>query len=103
MVFSGVPISEALDSAPKKGDKKKAQKTLKEKRVLVLDMAGLLAGAKYRGEFEERLKSVLKEVAHDEGRIISTALGSAKTILLANHGLLAAASLLSPENPAPQS
>jgi ATP-dependent Clp protease ATP-binding subunit ClpB len=44
--------------------------TLKNKRVLVLDMAGLLAGAKYRGEFEERLKSVLKEVAHDEGRII---------------------------------
>jgi ATP-dependent Clp protease ATP-binding subunit ClpB len=44
--------------------------TLKEKRVLVLDMAGLLAGAKFRGEFEERLKSVLKEVAQDEGRII---------------------------------
>ncbi len=44
--------------------------TLKNKRVLVLDMAGLLAGAKYRGEFEERLKSVLKEVAHEEGRVI---------------------------------
>ncbi len=44
--------------------------TLKNKRVLVLDMAGLLAGAKYRGEFEERLKAVLKEVAQDEGRII---------------------------------
>jgi len=44
--------------------------TLKDKRVLVLDMAGLLAGAKYRGEFEERLKAVLKEVAADEGRII---------------------------------
>ena len=44
--------------------------TLKNKRVLVLDMAGLLAGAKYRGEFEERLKAVLKEVAADEGRII---------------------------------
>jgi ATP-dependent Clp protease ATP-binding subunit ClpB len=44
--------------------------SLKQKRVLVLDMAGLLAGAKYRGEFEERLKSVLKEVAQDEGRII---------------------------------
>jgi len=44
--------------------------TLKDKKVLVLDMAGLLAGAKYRGEFEERLKAVLKEVALDEGRII---------------------------------
>ena len=44
--------------------------SLKGKRVLVLDMAGLLAGAKFRGEFEERLKSVLKEVAQDEGRII---------------------------------
>ncbi len=44
--------------------------TLKGKKVLVLDMAGLLAGAKYRGEFEERLKAVLKEVAQDEGRII---------------------------------
>ncbi len=44
--------------------------SLKDKRVLSLDMAGLLAGAKYRGEFEERLKGVLKEVAADEGRII---------------------------------
>ena len=44
--------------------------TLKGKQVLVLDMAGLLAGAKYRGEFEERLKAVLKEVAREEGRII---------------------------------
>ena len=44
--------------------------TLKGKRVLVLDMAGLLAGAKYRGEFEERLKVVLKEVSQEEGRII---------------------------------
>jgi ATP-dependent Clp protease ATP-binding subunit ClpB len=44
--------------------------SLKDKRVLSLDMAGLLAGAKYRGEFEERLKAVLKEVSADEGRII---------------------------------
>ncbi|NIC43323.1 ATP-dependent chaperone ClpB [Aquabacterium sp. A08] len=44
--------------------------TLKDKKVLVLDMAGLLAGAKFRGEFEERLKAVLKEVAQDEGKII---------------------------------
>jgi ATP-dependent Clp protease ATP-binding subunit ClpB len=44
--------------------------SLKNKRVLVLDMALLLAGAKFRGEFEERLKSVLKEVAADEGQTI---------------------------------
>ena len=44
--------------------------TLKGKRVLSLDMAALLAGAKYRGEFEERLKSVLKELSQEEGRTI---------------------------------
>ncbi|MCG2583365.1 ATP-dependent chaperone ClpB [Massilia sp. TS11] len=44
--------------------------TLKNKRVLSLDMAGLLAGAKYRGEFEERLKAVLNELAKDEGQTI---------------------------------
>ncbi len=44
--------------------------TLKNKRVLVLDMALLLAGAKYRGEFEERLKAVLNDVAKDEGQTI---------------------------------
>ncbi|HJS37022.1 MAG TPA: ATP-dependent chaperone ClpB [Burkholderiales bacterium] len=44
--------------------------SLKHKRVLVLDMASLLAGAKYRGEFEERLKSVLKDLAKDEGNTI---------------------------------
>ncbi|MBI3938984.1 MAG: ATP-dependent chaperone ClpB [Betaproteobacteria bacterium] len=47
-----------------------APESLKEKRVLVLDMAAMLAGAKYRGEFEERLKSVLKEIAQDAGRTI---------------------------------
>ncbi|VVE71457.1 Chaperone protein ClpB [Pandoraea captiosa] len=44
--------------------------SLKNKRVLALDMAGLLAGAKFRGEFEERLKSVLNDIAKDEGRTI---------------------------------
>lgn len=44
--------------------------TLKNKRVLSLDMAALLAGAKYRGEFEERLKAVLKELSQDEGNTI---------------------------------
>lgn len=44
--------------------------TLKGKRVLSLDMAALLAGAKYRGEFEERLKNVLNELAKDGGQTI---------------------------------
>jgi ATP-dependent Clp protease ATP-binding subunit ClpB len=44
--------------------------SLKGKRVLSLDMAALVAGAKYRGEFEERLKSVLKELALDQGQTI---------------------------------
>ncbi len=44
--------------------------SLRNKRVLSLDMAALLAGAKFRGEFEERLKAVLKEIALDEGRTI---------------------------------
>ncbi|RXZ44197.1 ATP-dependent chaperone ClpB [Crenobacter cavernae] len=41
--------------------------SLKHKRLLVLDLAALLAGAKYRGEFEERLKAVLSDLAKDEG------------------------------------
>jgi ATP-dependent Clp protease ATP-binding subunit ClpB len=44
--------------------------SLKGKRVLSLDMAMLIAGAKYRGEFEERLKAVLKELSQDEGKNI---------------------------------
>jgi ATP-dependent Clp protease ATP-binding subunit ClpB len=44
--------------------------SLKGKRVLSLDMASLLAGAKFRGEFEERLKNVLKDLAKDEGKTI---------------------------------
>ena len=44
--------------------------SLKNKRVLSLDMAALLAGTKYRGEFEERLKAVLKELSQDEGQTI---------------------------------
>jgi ATP-dependent Clp protease ATP-binding subunit ClpB len=43
---------------------------LKDKKVFALDIGSLLAGAKYRGEFEERLKAVLKEVAASEGQII---------------------------------
>jgi ATP-dependent Clp protease ATP-binding subunit ClpB len=44
--------------------------SLKNKRLVALDMGALVAGAKYRGEFEERLKAVLKEVADSEGQII---------------------------------
>jgi len=44
--------------------------TLKEKSILALDMGSLVAGTKYRGEFENRLKAVLKEIARSEGRII---------------------------------
>jgi ATP-dependent Clp protease ATP-binding subunit ClpB len=43
---------------------------LKNKRIVALDMGSLVAGAKYRGEFEERLKAVLKEIAESEGSIV---------------------------------
>ncbi|MDB9315351.1 ATP-dependent chaperone ClpB [Spirulina sp. CS-785/01] len=44
--------------------------SLKDRKVIALDMGGLIAGAKYRGEFEERLKAVLKEVTDSDGQII---------------------------------
>src|SRR2546429_6374962 len=43
---------------------------LKNKRIIALDMGALIAGAKYRGEFEERLKAVLKEVQESQGAIV---------------------------------
>ena len=43
---------------------------LKDKKIFALDMGALVAGAKYRGEFEERLKAVLEEVRKSEGQII---------------------------------
>ncbi|WP_295477502.1 ATP-dependent chaperone ClpB [uncultured Sutterella sp.] len=59
--------------------------TLRGKTILSLDMAGLIAGAKYRGEFEERLKKLLKEVTDQQGRVIlfideiHTVVGAGKT------------------------
>ncbi|MEO0094124.1 MAG: AAA family ATPase, partial [candidate division WOR-3 bacterium] len=44
--------------------------SLKDRRIIALDMGALIAGAKYRGEFENRLKAVLKEVTSSEGQII---------------------------------
>ena len=70
---------------------------LKNKRVLSLDMGALIAGAKYRGEFEERLKAVLNELSKEEGRIIlfideiHTMVGAGKT-----DGAMDAGNLLKP-------
>jgi ATP-dependent Clp protease ATP-binding subunit ClpB len=70
---------------------------LKNKRVVSLDMGALIAGAKYRGEFEERLKAVLKDVANSEGQIVlfidelHTVVGAGKT-----EGSMDAGNLLKP-------
>ncbi|MBN1369095.1 MAG: AAA family ATPase, partial [Dehalococcoidaceae bacterium] len=60
-------IAEGLAQRIIKGD---VPAGLKDKRIVALDLGSLVAGAKYRGEFEERLKAVLKEVQESEGRII---------------------------------
>ena len=71
--------------------------SLRGKRILSLDMAGLIAGAKYRGEFEERLKKLLKEVTAESGRIIlfidelHTVVGAGKT-----EGSMVAGNMLKP-------
>lgn len=71
--------------------------SLKEKRLLALDMGSLIAGAKYRGEFEERLKAVLSEVENANGQIIlfidemHTLVGAGKT-----DGAMDASNLLKP-------
>jgi ATP-dependent Clp protease ATP-binding subunit ClpB len=87
-------IVEGLANRIVKGD---VPEGLKDRSVIALDLGGLVAGAKYRGEFEERLKGVLDEVKSSEGRIIlfidemHQLLGAGKT-----DGAMDAANLLKP-------
>jgi len=87
-------IAEGLAQRIVKGD---VPKSLQDKTVFSLDMGALIAGAKYRGEFEERLKAVLNEVKQSEGRIIlfidelHTIVGAGKT-----DGAMDAGNLLKP-------
>ena len=77
--------------------KKDVPKSLQDKTIFALDMGALIAGAKYRGEFEERLKAVLNEVKQSEGRILlfidelHTIVGAGKT-----EGSMDAGNLLKP-------
>ena len=87
-------IAEGLAQRIVNGD---VPESLKDKKLLSLDMGALIAGAKYRGEFEERLKSVLEEVTAEDGRIIlfidemHTIVGAGKT-----EGSMDASNLLKP-------
>ena len=87
-------IAEGLAQRIVKGD---VPASLKDKTIFALDMGALVAGAKYRGEFEERLKAVLNEVKRSEGRIIlfidelHTIVGAGKT-----EGAMDAGNLLKP-------
>ena len=87
-------IAEGLAQRIVRGD---VPENLKDRTVFSLDMGALVAGAKYRGEFEERLKSVLNEVKKSEGRILlfidkpHTIVGAGKT-----DGAMDAGNLLKP-------
>ena len=87
-------IAEGLAQRIVRGD---VPKSLQDKTIFSLDMGALIAGAKYRGEFEERLKAVLNEVKNSEGRIIlfidelHTIVGAGKT-----EGSMDAGNLLKP-------
>jgi ATP-dependent Clp protease ATP-binding subunit ClpB len=87
-------IAEGLALRIVKGD---VPESLKDKKLLALDMGALIAGAKYRGEFEERLKAVLSEVTSENGRIVlfidemHTLVGAGKT-----DGAMDASNLLKP-------
>ena len=87
-------IAEGLAQRIVRGD---VPTTLKDRQLISLDMGALIAGAKYRGEFEERLKSVLEEVKNSDGRIIlfidelHTIVGAGKT-----EGSMDAGNLLKP-------
>ena len=87
-------IVEGLAERIMRGD---VPENLKDKEVYSLDMGALVAGAKYKGEFEERLKSVINEVTHSDGRIIlfideiHTLLGAGK-----GEGAMDAANILKP-------
>src|SRR5690606_31505052 len=87
-------IAEGLAQRIIKGD---VPESLKDKKLLALDMGALIAGSKYRGEFEERLKAVLQEVTAAEGGIVlfidelHTIVGAGKS-----EGAMDASNLLTP-------
>ncbi len=67
---AGVGKTAIVEALAQRIAKRDVPDAMKEKRIIALDMGALIAGAKFRGEFEERLKAVLKEVAESEGQII---------------------------------